>query len=213
MTSVLAVAAVVLLAGLVALGVGRVRRLHRLHIRVDAARAGLDAALRRRAMAAIATASASRAFPGSAAPRGRARPGTARGAPGAVPSADPGSRLGDGLGAAAAAALGAGGVDAAREAVENALGRRLAALDRDALPAALRAELGEAELLVVLGRTVYHDAVRDTLALRSRRMVRWLRLAGTAALPAYLDIAVTPDSTGNAAAPADVASDDRHSLT
>ena len=199
MTSALAVAAVGLLAGLAALGVGRVRRLHRLHLRTDAARAGLDAALRRRAAAAaeIATAAGSRAFPGSAAPRGRAGPGAAR-------------EPAPGLAAAASAALAARGVDGAREGVENVLGRHLAALDRDALPGGLRAELAEAERLVVLGRSVYHDAVRDTLALRSRRMVRRLRLAGTAPLPAYLDIAVTPDSTGNAVAPADVASDDRH---
>jgi len=31
--------------------------------------------------------------------------------------------------------------------------------------------------------------VRDTLVLRSRRMVRWLRLAGTASAPAYFEIA------------------------
>ncbi|MHA6782412.1 NUDIX hydrolase [Pseudonocardia saturnea] len=202
MTPALAVAAVALLSALVALGVGRVRRLHRLHARTDAARAGLDAALRRRAAVAaeIATGAGSRTSSGPAGPRGCAEPGTAR-----EPAV--------GLGAAAAAALGARGVDGAREVVENVLGRHLAALDRTALPAGPRSELAEAERLVVLGRSVYHDAVRDTLALRSRRMVRWLRLAGTAPLPAYLDIAVTPDSTGNAAAPADVASDDRRSLT
>jgi hypothetical protein len=42
---------------------------------------------------------------------------------------------------------------------------------------------------VVIARRVYNDAVRDTLALRSRRMVRWLRLAGTAAAPRYFEIA------------------------
>ena len=36
---------------------------------------------------------------------------------------------------------------------------------------------------------MHNDAVRDTLALRSRRLVRWLRLAGTAPLPAYFEIA------------------------
>lgn len=210
MTSALVIAAVVLLAGLVALGVGRVRRLHRLHIRVDAARNGLEAALHRRAsVALVVTQAGSRAFPGPARPRGRARTGTVRehvaAARGGAPE--------DGLCAAAGAALGARGVDEAREVVENLLGRHLAGLDRSALPAALRAELAEAELLVVLGRSVYHDAVRDTRALRSRGMVRRLRLAGTAPLPSYLDIAVTQDSTGNAVAPADVASEDRHSLT
>jgi hypothetical protein len=42
---------------------------------------------------------------------------------------------------------------------------------------------------VMIARRVYNDAVRDTLALRSHRMVRWLRLAGTAALPRYFEIA------------------------
>ena len=37
----------------------------------------------------------------------------------------------------------------------------------------------------MIARRVYNDAVRDTLALRSHRMVRWLRLAGTAPLPRY----------------------------
>ena len=36
------------------------------------------------------------------------------------------------------------------------------------------------------------DAVRDTLDLRSRRLVRWLRLAGTAPAPAYFEIADPP---------------------
>ncbi len=36
---------------------------------------------------------------------------------------------------------------------------------------------------------MHNDAVRDTLVLRSRRLVRWFRLAGTAPLPAYFEIA------------------------
>ncbi len=36
---------------------------------------------------------------------------------------------------------------------------------------------------------VHNDAVRDTLALRSRRLVRWLRLAGRTPIPAYFEIA------------------------
>lgn len=212
MTLLAVLVAAAVLAGLVAHGAGRVRRLHRLHVRVDAARHGLDAALHRRAEVAAGIArTGSRAFPVSARPRGPAKPGSAR-----EPARDvghpaaPGSA---GLGVAAAAALGARGVDPAREVVENVLGRELAALDRGALPEELLAELVETELLVVVGRSVYHDAVRDTRDLRSRRMVRWLRLAGTAPLPAYLDIAVTPDSPRNAVAPTDVASVDRRSTT
>jgi hypothetical protein len=48
----------------------------------------------------------------------------------------------------------------------------------------------------MIARRVYNDAVRDTLALRSRRMVRWLRLAGTAALPQYFEIAEPQDGAG-----------------
>jgi hypothetical protein len=39
---------------------------------------------------------------------------------------------------------------------------------------------------------VHNDAVRDTLDLRSRRLVRGLRLAGTAPAPAYFEIADPP---------------------
>jgi len=162
MTLVVAVlVTITVVAGVVALCAGRIRRLHRLHLRTDAARAGLDTALHRRAVAAARV-------------------------------------VGPGSDSAAAAAVAASGVDAAREAVENALSRRLLGVDRAGAPAALRAELAEAEQLVVLGRSVYHDAVRDTLDLRSRRLVRWSRLAGTAPLPAYFEIAVLPDSRDRA---------------
>jgi hypothetical protein len=49
--------------------------------------------------------------------------------------------------------------------------------------------LVDAEQLLVLARRVHNDAVRDTLGLRSHRLVRWLRLAGTAPMPAYFEIA------------------------
>ncbi|NUT51270.1 MAG: NUDIX domain-containing protein, partial [Saccharothrix sp.] len=62
-------------------------------------------------------------------------------------------------------------------------------LDRAKLPPALAAELSDAEQRVVLARRVHNDAVRDTLALRRRRSVRWLRLAGTAPTPSYFEIA------------------------
>jgi hypothetical protein len=48
---------------------------------------------------------------------------------------------------------------------------------------------------------VHNDAVRDTLALRSRRLVRWLHLAGTAPMPAYFEIA-DADAGVTTAAPA-----------
>ncbi|MGQ0576399.1 MAG: NUDIX hydrolase [Pseudonocardia sp.] len=148
----LVVVGVLLLALTVTWCVSRARRLDRLHVRLDAARAGLVAALDRRAAVALRL-------------------------DGSVPSPT-GS-----AGAGAAATL------AEREDAESALTRRLAALDRVRLGAAVHVELADAEHLVVLARRVHNDAVRDTLALRSRRLVRWLRLAGTAPEPAYFDIA------------------------
>ncbi|MDN5748362.1 MAG: NUDIX hydrolase [Pseudonocardia sp.] len=156
MTTALVVAVIVALGVLVGavgtLVVGRVRRLHRLHIRTDAARSGLESALARRAAVGA-----------------RLRKETVR--------------------AAAAAALATAGLSAEREVRENTLGRLLAGLDRSALDNRLHAELVDAEQLVVLGRRVHNDAVRDTLDLRSRRLVRLLRLHGTAPLPTYFEIA------------------------
>jgi hypothetical protein len=77
----------------------------------------------------------------------------------------------------------------AREDLENELCRLLSALDRRRLAPASASKLADAEQRVVIARRVYHDAVRDTLALRSHRLVRWLRLAGTAPLPRYFEIA------------------------
>jgi 8-oxo-dGTP pyrophosphatase MutT (NUDIX family) len=55
----------------------------------------------------------------------------------------------------------------------------------------------------VLARRVHNDAVRDTLALRRKRSVRWLRLAGRAPLPSYFEIAepVAPESGEQALVP------------
>ncbi len=144
--------------------VGAATRLDRLHVRTDAAWAALDAALRHR---------------------------------GRVVSALDGARNGGGaLRCVADAALSAGtqvalraGEHASREEVENELGRALALLDRTALEPACARRLADAEQRVVIARRVYNDAVRDTLALRSHRRVRWLRLAGTAPLPRYFEIA------------------------
>ncbi|HVL84798.1 MAG TPA: hypothetical protein VM367_11015, partial [Pseudonocardia sp.] len=135
--------------------VSRARRLDRLHVRADAARAGLHAALLARAAVAQRVA----AVPGVGAP---------------------------GLAAAAVGAAVAGAAE--REQAESELGRRLGAVPRALLPAPLLAELVDAEQLVVVARRVYNDAVRDTLALRSRRLVRRLRLAGRAPVPEYFEI-------------------------
>lgn len=76
-----------------------------------------------------------------------------------------------------------------RETAENELSGLLGALDRSSLAPALAAELADAEERVVLARRVHNDAVRDTLLQRRRRIVRWLRLAGTAPQPSYFEIA------------------------
>ncbi len=78
---------------------------------------------------------------------------------------------------------------AGREAAENELSAALAMVDPSAIPVALVAELADAEARVLLARRFHNDAVRDTLALRERRPVRWLRLGGTAPLPSYFEIA------------------------
>ncbi len=78
---------------------------------------------------------------------------------------------------------------AERETAENELSGQLGALDRSTLAPALAYELAEAEERVVLARRVHNDAVRDTLLQRRRRIVRWLRLSGTAPQPSYFEIA------------------------
>jgi hypothetical protein len=157
----LVVAVVLVLAWVTVLCVGRVRRLDRLHVRTDAARAGLESALERRAGAALVVAAVLESE-GRRADRLREAEAGTRSA--RTPAGD-------------------------REAAENVLGRALAAVERSVLPAAVLEELVDAEQLLILARRVHNDAVRDTLGLRSRRLVRWLHLAGTAPLPAYFEIA------------------------
>lgn len=156
----MAVTAGLLVAAAGAVGAIRAAtRLDRLHVRTEAAWAALDAALCRRARAISG-------LDGSAALRC---------------AADVALRAGSDLALRAGAAV--------REEVENELGRVLAVLDRRELEPACAGRLADAEQRVVIARRVYNDAVRDTLALRSHRMVRWLRLAGTAAAPRYFEIA------------------------
>jgi len=152
------------LAGVVALVASRVRRLDRLHVRTDAARAGLEAACLRRCTAALAVA---HVLAGVATERDRA----------------------DGVRTAVAGARAARATGGDREGAENVLGRRLAGVPRALLPAPTLTDLVDAEQMVVLARRVYNDAVRDTRELRSRRLVRWLHLAGTAPMPEYFEIA------------------------
>jgi 8-oxo-dGTP pyrophosphatase MutT (NUDIX family) len=144
-------------------------RLDRLHVRYDLSWQALDAALARRAV--VARAVAADAY--------RHRP--------------EGRRL------AALADTAERAPRAAREAAENELSAALAMVDPSAIPVALVAELAEAEARVLLARRFHNDAVRDTLALRERRPVRWLRLGGTAPLPSYFEIAERADTAVAAA--------------
>jgi 8-oxo-dGTP pyrophosphatase MutT (NUDIX family) len=77
----------------------------------------------------------------------------------------------------------------ARESAENKLSRILSMVDIGSLRPQLVAELSDAEARVLIARRFYNDAVRDTLALRSRGWVRALHLGGTAAQPPYFEIA------------------------
>jgi hypothetical protein len=134
---------------------------------VDAARAALDAQLVRRAAALMQVAESA------------------------------GPRLGEEERAfyqvSAQAALTPAGPDG-REAVENAVGRAVAQLAAapHGLPDDAVAELHEAAVRVQVSRRFYNDAVRDTRALRARRLPRLLRLAGRAGLPPFFDIDDTP---------------------
>ena len=171
---VLALAAVVLLVLLVLLVFGfwvyqTANRLDRLHVRYDLSWQALDAALARRAVVARAVAVAI----------------AEHGAAGAGKSLPSGGhqRL----------MVLAGRAERAprqeREMCENELSAALARVDLNVLPAALVAELADAEARVLLARRFHNDAVRDTLALGERPTVRRLRLGGTAGLPTYFEIA------------------------
>jgi hypothetical protein len=139
-------------------------RLDRLHARIDAAQAALDAQLVRRAAALLDVAES----PDSGVP----------------------DDLRAGYDAIAQKALTPGQPDAERQDVENAVGR--AVTDLSELPRPLRRdaaeELQEAAARVLIARRFYNDAVRDTRALRARRMPRLFRMAGRRAMPQFFDI-------------------------
>ncbi|GLP75978.1 exopolyphosphatase [Mycobacterium antarcticum] len=134
-------------------------RLDRLHVRYDLSWQALDGILARRAV--VARAVATDAYGNGAA----------------------GRRL------AALADAAERAPRATREAAENELSTALAGVDPASLPVALVAEMADAEARVLLGRRFHNDAVRDTLALRERPLVRWLHLGGTAPMPSYFEIA------------------------
>ncbi|MEU0873878.1 NUDIX hydrolase [Nocardia brasiliensis] len=156
------IAAVVIAIGLWAYSTAN--RLDRLHVRSDQSWQALDAALSRRAVVARAVASALTD-------------------PGADPATLDRAKL---LAVLADRAERAGRLD--REAVENQLSAALSAVDTALLRPQMVAELADAEARVLIARRFHNDAVRDTLALRTRRPVRILHLGGTAPLPTYFEI-------------------------
>ena len=100
-------------------------------------------------------------------------------------------------------------VDGDREQAENLLGRELRELPEDlpGVPTALRTDLAGTRTRVGLARRFYNDAVRDTTALRHRRLPRLMRLHGSRPLPRYFDI---DDRSGGVASGADGAGQARH---
>jgi hypothetical protein len=137
-------------------------RLSRLEDRVERAWTALDAQLRRRAGLAEEL---------------------ARQHPAAV-----GEERAHRLAAAAADARAPAGGD--RELAENALGRELRGLPEDlvGVPPALAHDLTGTATRVGLARRFYNDAVRDTRALRRRRLTRLFRLHAGRPLPRFFDI-------------------------
>lgn len=168
---VVLIAALVVLAAVLAATVAwayqTANRLNRLHVRCELSWQALDAALARRAVVARAI---------------------------AIETA------GDQAGGKRLASLAAAAERAprpGREAAENELSTALAMIDPALLPPAMVAELADAEARVLLARRFHNDAVRDTVALRERPLVRLLRLGGTAALPTYFEIAERADLYGD----------------
>ncbi len=153
-------------------------RLDRLHARVDAAQAAMDAQLVRRAAALLHAAES-------------------------ADSGVPDARRAE-FDRIAREALAAADADVRRQETENAVGRAVSELA--GAPALLRPdvaeELQEAAARVLIARRFYNDAVRDTRALRVRRLPRLFRMAGRRAMPEFFDIDDTvPSGAGAAARP------------
>lgn len=144
------------------------RRLDRLHVRSDQSWAALDAALARRAVVSRALAAA-------------------------VSASDP--KLSRQLAERADHAERANRED--RELAENELTGALSGIDIEKLRPQLVAELADSEARVLIARRFHNDAVRDTLAIRRRPMVRLLHLGGTAPLPTYFEIAERAKASTN----------------
>lgn len=141
------------------------RRLDRLHRRMDAAAAALDAQLRRRSAAAASLARS-----------------------GELPAAD-----GNALAAVVEEAMARSGLSHDREVVENALSRVLADVaarhaDLFLAPSPVAIDVHDEALRATIARRFYNDTVRDALVVRDKRAIRWLGLAGRAAHPTYFEM-------------------------
>jgi hypothetical protein len=138
-------------------------RLDRLHARVDAAWAALDAQLVRRTAALLGAAES----PESGLDKARRA----------------------GVETVVHTALAVTG-DVERQEAENAVGRAVTDLTASSptLREATRVELTDTANRVMIARRFYNDAVRDTRTLRARRMPRLLRLAGRRGMPQFFDI-------------------------
>jgi 8-oxo-dGTP pyrophosphatase MutT (NUDIX family) len=158
------VVGVAVLVAMVAWAYQTANRLNRLHIRCELSWQALDGALARRAVVARAVAVEAHG------------------------DAVDGKRL------AALADVAERAPRQTRESAENELSAALTMVDPASLPTAMVAELADAEARVLLARRFHNDAVRDTVALRERPLVRLLRLGGTAALPTYFEIAERADA-------------------
>lgn len=156
--TVLVLVAVAVLAAAVGWAYQTANRLNRLHVRCDLSWQALDGALARRAVVARTVAIE------------------------AYGDAVVGRRL------AALADVAERASRDVRETAENALSAELAMVDAASLPPAMVAELADAEARVLLARRFHNDAVRDTVALRERPLVRALHLGGTAPMPTYFEI-------------------------
>jgi 8-oxo-dGTP pyrophosphatase MutT (NUDIX family) len=165
------------LVAVVGWGFRTANRLDRLHVRYDLSWLALDSALARRAV--LARAVAADAFSGGANAAGTDAKQLVELAVAAERAPRP-----------------------AREACENALSAALATVDPASVPTGLIAELADAETRVLLARRFHNDAVRDTLTLRDRRLVRLLRLGGKAVLPSYFEIVERSPAPGHDDRPA-----------
>lgn len=151
------------------------RRLDRLHRRVEGATVALDTQLARRAQVATSIALGGMLDPAAAA---LLHDGAIRASEAA--SAHPSDPL--------------TGFSAQRETAESALSQVLRATLDDLEDDAAFWGSGEADDLgvachrIALARRLHNDAVTASLAVRNKRLVRWLRLAGRAAKPVTVEI-------------------------